>query len=60
MYMRIALGIAGLLIAAPELTLVMENPPGNLTLALIGAGIALAMFAIYFVSSKRGPVQGEV
>ena len=54
MYMRIALGIAGLLIAAPELTLILEDPPGNLTLALIGAGIALAMFAIYSVREKEG------
>ena len=54
MYMRIALGIAGLLIAAPELTLILEDPPGNLTLALIGAGIALAMFAIYSFREKGG------
>lgn len=59
MTMRVALGIGGVLIAAPDLSLVMTDPPSNLTLALVGAGISVATLLVYFLSQRQGRGLGE-
>ena len=43
---RVAIGLGGLLIATPDLNLVLSDPPSNTTLFLIGlslSGVGLAM-----------------
>lgn len=45
-YLRAPLGVAGLLIALPNLTLIFEQPPSNIAMATSGGVLALMTLAI--------------
>ena len=53
MYLRVLLGVGGLLIAAPDLTLIAEEPPSDFVLAVIGAVLAISALGVGLFSSKR-------